>query len=444
MSKLKLMKTALPRILLLCLISVLLVKCQSESVQLTEDDYAFDDLPIEQIKASLTQFNVDIETNQYGLVEKGLKSEKGSIQRYDNLARILGRYDVSGREVHEIAKASEGVFNLSHFRRGDEFEVFYRDDGEEKELVAMVYHRNPEDYVVFHLNGKPKVANGSLPVKTKEREVSGVIAQSLYKTLDKLNVHRELVLELSEIYAWQVDFFRIAHGDNFKVIFEERYIDDELIGIGDIKAAIFEHKGEDYYAFRFQQNGSHDYFDEEGNSLRKEFLRAPLEYRRISSRFSSNRTHPVTGQNRAHHGVDYAAPRGTPIYSVGDGVIEEASYTRGNGNYVKIRHNSTHTTMYLHMTGFASGIRPGVEVEQKQVIGYVGATGLATGPHVCFRFYQNGSPVNPLRIEMPPTEPVADENREEFFNVMEPYKDRLHKTGEPQAMEEEEDIEKAS
>ena len=401
--------------------------------------YSGELITIDDLQETLSAYIPEIDVNKHGLVKEGLKYETGTVQRYDNLARILDRYDISRRQVHDLANASDGVFNLNRFKRGDSYKLYYRETDGEKRPVGLVYNESPQDFVTFHLENGAKVTRGELPVETKTREASGIISHSLYRTFQELDLHRQLVLNLSEIFAWQVDFFRINQGDNFKVVFEEKYIDDELVGIGEVHSAIFEHRGNDYHAFRFEQNGKADYFDEEGNSLRKEFLRSPLEYRRISSRFSNRRVHPVTGQARPHHGVDYAAPTGTPIYAVGDGVIEDATYTRGNGNYVKIRHNSTYTTMYLHMSRIASGIRPGVEVEQREVIGYVGATGLATGPHVCFRFYRNGGPVNPLQVEMPPTEPVEEENKEKFFEVRDKQLEKLKKVGVPQAMSEQEE-----
>jgi murein DD-endopeptidase MepM/ murein hydrolase activator NlpD len=219
---------------------------------------------------------------------------------------------------------------------------------------------------------------------------------------------------MSQIYAWQIDFYRLQPGDNFRVIYEEEYVDSQMVGVGNILGAYFYNYGKEYYAIPFVQDSIYQYFDEEGNSLRKEFLKTPLEFARISSRFSSRRFHPVLKTYRPHNGVDYAAPTGTPIRTVGDGVVVEASYTRGNGNYVKIRHNSVYTTMYLHMSRFGKGIKRGTTVAQGDVIGYVGSTGLATGPHLHFMFFMNGSYVDPLKVEIPPSHPVKEELREEY------------------------------
>ncbi len=233
---------------------------------------------------------------------------------------------------------------------------------------------------------------------------------------------------LVDIFAWQVDFFRIQKGDLFKVILEEQVIDGEMVGIQRVVAAYFEHYDVPYYAIHFDQEGENEYFDENGSSLRKAFLKAPLNYYRIRSRFSLKRFHPVLKRYKAHLGTDYVADTGTPIRTVGDGVITEATYKRNNGNYVKIRHNSTYSTQYLHMSKIASGIRPGVKVTQGQTIGYVGSTGLATGPHLCFRFWQNGRQVNPMSVELPPSRPIKENYQLAFFHLRDEMVSRLDNT----------------
>jgi murein DD-endopeptidase MepM/ murein hydrolase activator NlpD len=232
-------------------------------------------------------------------------------------------------------------------------------------------------------------------------------------TLVENGGNAELANALGDLYAWQIDFFRIQKNDKFKVIYEELFVEDESVGIHKIISAEFEHFGEKFLAFNFHQ-GQDDYFDEKGESLRKAFLKAPLKYSRISSRYSLRRYHPVQKRYKAHLGTDYAAPRGTPVYAVGDGIVTEARYKKYNGNYVKIRHNSVYTTQYLHMQKIKSGIRPGKKVKQGDVIGYVGSTGLATGPHCCFRFWKNGQQVDPFRQKIPPSQPVAEENMKAF------------------------------
>jgi murein DD-endopeptidase MepM/ murein hydrolase activator NlpD len=237
-----------------------------------------------------------------------------------------------------------------------------------------------------------------------------------------------MAVDLSRIFAWTIDFFGIQKGDRFRVIYDELYVDSISIGIGNIYAVQFNHYGDENYAFRFYQDERFDYFDDEGQSLRKAFLKAPLDYYRISSRFSHSRLHPVLRIRRPHRGVDYAAPKGTPVLSIGDGTVIARAYQRGGGgNYLKIKHNSVYTTTYMHLSGFAEGIHTGARVSQGQVIGYVGATGLATGPHLDFRIAENGSLVDPLKVEAPPVEPVKEENIIRYNQVKDSLMTELHK-----------------
>ncbi|HEX9740325.1 MAG TPA: peptidoglycan DD-metalloendopeptidase family protein, partial [Ignavibacteriaceae bacterium] len=244
---------------------------------------------------------------------------------------------------------------------------------------------------------------------TERKTISSVINHSLYSAMLRNEANPELVIELSEVFAWQIDFYRIQQGDYFKVIYEEEFVDNESIGIKNILGAYFNNSGEEFFAIPFSQDSTIQFFDEDGKSLRKAFLKAPLKYSRISSGYSKKRLHPVQRIYKAHLGTDYAAPAGTPIRSVGEGIILEASYTRGNGRYVKIKHNSVYTTQYLHMSGFAKGIRRGTRVKQGEIIGYVGSTGLATGPHLCYRFWKNGVQIDPLKEKIPSSHPVKPE-----------------------------------
>ena len=220
-----------------------------------------------------------------------------------------------------------------------------------------------------------------------------------------------------DIFGWQVDFQRLQKGDKFKLIYEEAQVEGISVGIKQINGIYFEHSGSPYYAFPFDQGEGVDYFDEEGKSLRKALLKYPIEFTRISSRYTMNRFHPVQKRWKAHLGTDFAAPTGTPIRTVGDGVVEEAQYKSNNGNYVKVRHNGTYTTQYLHMSKIAEGVRAGTRIKQGQTIGYVGSTGLATGPHLCYRFWRNGVQVDALRVELPPSQPVKKDYLEEFEKV---------------------------
>ncbi|MCG8700296.1 MAG: peptidoglycan DD-metalloendopeptidase family protein [Bacteroidales bacterium] len=263
------------------------------------------------------------------------------------------------------------------------------------------------------------VSNGNKPVSIKQKKVTGKIESSLWNALVGRQNDPMLANELSEIFAWSIDFFGLQENDSFSIVFDEKYVDTLYVGFADVHAAYFKHSGSDFYAIPFVQDSSRSFFDENGKSLRKAFLKAPLKFSRISSRFSHSRLHPILKIRRPHHGVDYAAPSGTPVYAIGDGKIIKAArgYNNGAGNMIKIRHNSVYTTAYIHLKGFAKGIKTGTYVKQGQLIGYVGSTGLSTGPHLDFRFYQNGKPIDPLKVKAPPVEPVKEENIPLFESV---------------------------
>ena len=281
-------------------------------------------------------------------------------------------------------------------------------------IKYFVYEKDPINFVLYDFCDSVNIQNGEKEVTIKKVTKSALIKSSLYDALLENNATIELAVSLSKIFAWQIDFYRLQKGDNFKVIYEELYVDNKMVGIGNILGAYFYNYKKEYYAIPFVQDDVYQYFDENGNSLRKEFLKTPIEFARISSRYSTKRFHPVLKTYRPHTGIDYAAPTGTPIRTVGDGKVVAASYSGNNGNYVKIRHNSVYTTMYLHMSRFGKGIKKGTKVRQGQIIGYVGSTGLATGPHLHFNFYLNGRPVDPLKIEIPPSHPVKDSLRENY------------------------------
>ncbi len=286
-----------------------------------------------------------------------------------------------------------------------------------KTAIAFVYEPNPVDYIVLHLKDSLVVESHKREIKTEDRTVTGTITSSLYETIDALNISPELTNKFVDVFGWQVDFQHLQKGDRFKLIYEENSVEGQSIGIGKILGIYFEHFNNGYYAFPFDQGDGIDYFDEEGNSLRKALLKYPIEFTRISSRYSLSRFHPVVKVFRAHLGTDFAASTGTPIRTVGDGIVVEAQYATNNGNYVKIRHNGTYTTGYLHMSKIASGIFAGAHVKQGQTIGYVGSTGLATGPHLCYRFWKNNVQVDALRVELPPSKPVAKKYVTEFEEV---------------------------
>lgn len=357
----------------------------------------------------------------FGIEEGRFKRETHRIRRGETFADILTRYDVPYARVLALARAARDVFNVRRLQAGRPLHV-YRDTSGAR---VFVYQPDPIRFVVFDLRKPLQVYVGRRAAEHVVRRVAGTITRSLYETLQEAHADPELALRLAEIFAWQIDFYRIQQGDRFVALYEETRIDGEPVGITRVLAARFQHRGEDFYAFRFEHAGGVDYYDENGYNLRKAFLKAPLRYSRITSRYSLRRFHPIQKRYKPHLGTDYAAPPGTPVYATGDGVVVAAGYTRANGYYVKIRHNATYTTGYLHFSRIAKGIRRGVRVRQGQVIGYVGSTGLATGPHVCYRFWKNGRQVDPLREKLPPGKPVPDSLRDAFFHVRDQLMPRL-------------------
>jgi len=364
---------------------------------------------------------------KFGLPVDSFYVEEGRIKPNQNLSDILTKYGVNMVRIDRLAKNSKDTFDVRKMKSGNRYFVFQTPDSLKK-VEYLVYEKSPVEYVVFELNDSLKTFLGEKEIKTELKLKTGVIESSLWNTMADNNLNPVLALELSDIYAWTIDFFGIRKGDRFRVIYEEQYVDSQSIGIGTIHAVQFDHMGQPNYAFRFFQDGRFDYFDEKGNSLRKTFLKAPLRFSRISSRFSHSRFHPVLKIRRPHYGIDYAAPRGTPVHSIGDGnVVAKGYQKRGGGNYLKIKHNSVYTTTYMHLSRFAKRIAPGIRVKQGQVIGYVGSTGLATGPHLDFRITKNGHPVDPLKVKAPPVEPVKKGNIPDFTAVKDSLMNQLNR-----------------
>jgi murein DD-endopeptidase MepM/ murein hydrolase activator NlpD len=307
---------------------------------------------------------------------------------------------------------------------GNRFCIISTKDSEKK-VRYFVYEKNPVDYVVFKLENPIAISFGKKPVRIETETASGWIESSLWETLTEQQLDPELAVELSEIYAWTIDFHHLLKGDSFRAIFEKKFVKGQPVGIGRIKAASFNHKGEVFYAFYFKQDDHGSYFDERANSLQKAFLKSPIKFSRITSGYSKRRYHPILKKYRSHFGIDYAAKPGTPIMSTGDGVVLRAGYDSNNGRYVKIKHNGIYTTQYLHMSKIARGIKPGVKVKQRRVIGYVGSTGLATGPHLCYRFWKNGRQINPFKEDIPSVGPVKKDDLQDYNQQMAKLKRQL-------------------
>ncbi len=362
----------------------------------------------------------------YGIEKDSFIVEEGKVEYAQNLASILSSHGVEYSVIHELAEASEDIFDVKRIKSGNPYTVFYEEKDSVSKPVWFVYEINPIEYLVMPLNGDTGIYRDKKEVETRRQTATGVIETSLWNTISDNELNPNVALELSDIFAWTVDFFGIERGDHFTVIYDERYVDSVSVGVGTIHAAYFNHRKKPFYAFKYEQDSVMSYFNEEGASLRKAFLKAPLKFSRISSRFSNNRMHPILKIRRPHHGVDYAAPTGTPVYALGDGrVTHRAWNSKGGGNYIKIRHNSVYRTVYMHLSGFAKGIHKGANVAQGQLIGYVGKTGLATGPHLDFRVFKNEKAIDPLKMEAPPVDPISKEYLSEYMDSIEPLKQEL-------------------
>lgn len=356
---------------------------------------------------------------QYGICIDSLEVTEYKIKSGDNPASIFARLGISAAKSDSISKCAADILNPTKLRVGMNYYTFTSADTTAL-LKYIVFAKSLTDFAIIDFSTDSLAAYPySKDITLKKKFVHGTITSSLWKSIASSGTDPLLAIKLADIFAWQIDFFDVKEGDSFKALYHEAYIDDTIpLHIASVEGAVFIHQGKEFKAFPFMQDSIMEYFDEEGNSLRKAFLKAPLDFFRISSRFSNSRFHPVLKRYRAHHGVDYAAPTGTKVKSIGDGIIIKKAYqANGGGNYLMIKHNSVYSTTYMHLSKFAPGIMVGKRVQQGEVIGYVGATGLATGPHLDFRVFKNGIPINPLEMEAPPSLPVKVELRDSFLLV---------------------------
>ncbi len=368
--------------------------------------------------------NNPISKSLYGINIDSMFVETKKIKWGESFSDILFKSGIDNKIIFDAINKSKNIFNLKTLKKGKEYKLLSYVD--KKKPAYFIYEPDLFSAIVYSLQDSIFVDKRIKPIHLKEKVVYGSIESSLYETIEKNKFPLDLVYLLVDVFAWQVDFYKINKGDRFKIVYLEEVIDNKVIGIKEIKAAYFYHNNKDYYAFKYDQGKGIDYFDEKGNNLRKTFLRSPLNFSRISSRYSKKRFHPVLKRYKSHLGTDYAAPRGTPIRSVADGIVTEATRNRGNGIYVKIKHNNKYSTQYLHMSKFAKKIKKGVRVVQGQTIGYVGSTGLATGPHVCFRFWKNGIQVDPYKQnDLPPGEPISKIHNDTFEYIRIKYLEKL-------------------
>ena len=378
----------------IALLSLLAISCASEESKVREQNMLF-----------------GIDTEQYNIERKRVKSG-------DSWSKILTSYGIVSHKIVRLDQLTKKICPLRSIRTDNYYTAFTHKDSTSTSLAYMVYEKSITDYVVFSFVGDSvAVRTGQREVELRRKKSSATIDSSLWGAIIKAELPYSLASEMEDIYQWTVDFFGIQAGDHFTVIYDEKFIDTLSVGIGRIWGAKFTHKGKDIYAIPFVQGGKVQYWEEDGGSLRKQLLKAPLKFTRISSKFSHARLHPVLKKYRPHHGIDYAAPIGTPVRAVADGTVTYKGYNGAAGNMLKIKHPGNLQSGYLHLRGFAKGIKVGARISQGQVIGYVGSTGRSTGPHLDFRLWKGGKAINPLNVPQKPSEPISKENRERFEKV---------------------------
>jgi len=378
----------------------------------TQEDFVIEDSepykPIVDYGFHFDQFNVHFDT----------------IGRQDTFEKILKKQNLNGKKASEILKIIKDSFPTSVvFKRPY---VCLRSKDKYNKLQYLIYQPNRIDYYLVDLTDSVVGFKKSRPLTFKVRTVAGELTGPLTKTLRDLKIDPTLSGKLTKVFAWSIDFFKSKKGDKFALSFTERYINDTIYdGVDSLRAAFFEYKGEKIYAFPFiqERGGKVDYYNDQGKALKNFFLKAPLKFVHITSKFSKNRFHPVQLKWKPHKGTDYAAPTGTPIMTTAAGVVEQAGYTAGNGNFVKVKHDKTYATQYLHMSRIL--VRRGQRVKQGEVIGKVGSTGLASGPHVCYRFWKNGVQVDALRLKLPNSQPMESRNLPRFKEQIRPLKRAL-------------------
>lgn len=375
---------------------------------------------------SFSPIEEKIVLDNFGFAVDSFDVEKGTVEKNETLADIMIASDIDYLLITKIFDQAKPIFDFRKIQPKKNYYI-YKNRDSLNSINAFIYEINKLKFVKVELMDSISTTIVEREIEIRERNISGTINSSLYETLSDQNASIILAGELAEIFAWQIDFYTIQKGDQFFAVYEELLVEDEPVGIGDVLTAKFIHKGNPFNAYLFLQDEKKEYFDEEGKSLQKKFLKAPLKYRRISSGYSGRRLHPILRVYKPHRGIDYAAAVGTPVQAVGDGIVLSVGNNGAAGKMVKVRHNSVYTSAYLHLSGYGKSIRSGVKVKQGQVIGYVGNTGRSTGPHLDFRFWKNGSLVNYLKQKFPSSKAVADSNLNNFFVVKDSLEIKLNK-----------------
>ena len=363
---------------------------------------------------------------EWGLPVDSFRIDTAQVKEGETLGGIMNRLGATRKQITNITQMPRSEFDVRSIRPGKTYYALYQTDtAGVEQLCYYIYKPNIREAYILHMGDSLYVEHNEKPITRLNRSAEVVIESSLWNAMTGNGLPTELALELSDIYAWTIDFFGLQKGDSIRVYYEEQYVDSVRIGIGRIYAADFYHARRWQEAYWFEHEKIANYFDAEGNSLRKAFLKAPLNYKRISSKFTHARKHPIYKVVRPHTGVDYAAPMGTPVVTIGDGVVIMKQYKGGGGHTVKIKHNSTYTTAYLHLSKYAPGLAVGKHVKQGELIGYVGSSGSSTGPHLDFRVWKNGTPIDPLKMQSPPAEPIPAQYKDTFATIVAGYKDKI-------------------
>lgn len=399
------------KILLLVILAVVIISCKKDSPQVVK---------------------VETKPNPFKLeAVDELIEVRDTIQSGETVSDILTPLGVPAKMINEIELKALKVFPLSQFRSEKELFIYAKWDSVTT-VKYMVYVIDEIEQVIFDLRDSIKIYRNQREHIVKQVEARGKIKVGLIEDLKELGFDDEVGFNAADVFESRIDFMKLQPGDSFDIIFDQYYVAGQPVKVGKVYAAKMNHSKKNYYAFLYEKEKPNSYYDEKGESLIGMFLMAPLKFKhRISSRFSKNRFHPVLHRRKAHLGTDFAAPHGSPIQSTAHGVVVEAGYNSGNGNFVKIKHNSTFTTQYLHMSRFAKGIKRGAKVSQGQTIGYVGSTGLATGPHVCYRFWKNGRQVDPFREKSNATTPLSKKLLPDFIREKDVWLTKLNNNVSP-------------
>lgn len=371
-----------------------------------------------------------------GFCPDSLIVEEGTVKNGQFFANLLGSLGMTAQQTYNLTQTCGDVFDVRTLRVGNAYRAYYespsaastslREAERRGNLSYLVYDRDRTTSVVFSCREPYGAWLYEKPVTVQQRYADVTINTSLWVDMREAGVSPELIIALSDIYAWTVDFFGLQKGDRFRVLYDEKSCDGEVVAVDTVRYAVFSHNGQELPSIMFdQKDGGNIYWNEKGESMRKAFLKAPLKFSRISSGFSYARRHPVTRKVQPHTGVDYAAPKGTPVMTIGDGVVTSVKYEGAGGNTVRIRHNSVYSTAYLHLSKYAKGLKVGQRVRQGDIIGYVGSTGRSTGPHLDFRVWKNGTPINPLKMDSPPAEPIKQSNMEDFSAARQSYQHQI-------------------